>query len=344
MMTEDWNALLAAEGMSPDPAYAGPALDDAALQHPLLAVLPDLGLIRATGPDTADFLHNLMTNDVKGIGPGNARVAGLCTAKGRLLATPLVWRDGEDFLLLVPQDILPPLLKKLTMYVLRAKVKLSDASGERVLLGCTFPTGAVPPASTFGADIAALPDRGVVPVRGGQAIRLDRERWLLCLGQADAAGVWPALRRGATLVGPEAWRLLEIRAGQPRVVAATQEAFVPQMLNMELPEVGGVSFTKGCYPGQEIVARTQYLGKVKRRMHRARLPAGLAAGPGLPLFAPETGDQQCGTVVTTAAGPDGRLEALVCVQAGAVAGGRVECGTPGGPPLDLLDLPYPLPD
>jgi folate-binding protein YgfZ len=127
-------------------------------------------------------------------------------------------------------------------------------------------------------------------------------------------------------VGLGAWHWLEIAAGQPRVVASTQEAFVPQMLNMELAAVGGVSFSKGCYPGQEIVARTQYLGKVKRRTFRARL-AG-AATPGTHVYAPETGDQHCGAIVRLAPSPAGGFECLVCVQIGAVEAGEVHVGAP----------------
>jgi folate-binding protein YgfZ len=168
---------------------------------------------------------------------------------------------------------------------------------------------------------------------------------LLALNPDTAVETWPTLVAAAKPVGLVAWQWLEIAAGQPRVVAATQEAFVPQMLNMEHPAVAGVSFTKGCYPGQEIVARTQYLGKVKRRMYRARLPAEFDAAthvPGVHVFAPETADQHCGALVSVARSPAGGYEALVCVQSGAVEAGQVNLGTPQGPRLEFLDLPYSL--
>ncbi|MBI5898115.1 MAG: folate-binding protein YgfZ [Rhodocyclales bacterium] len=298
----------------------------------VLAPLLDHGLIRASGPDAADFLHNLLTNDIKGLGTSNARSAGMCTAKGRLLAVFLVWRDGDDFLLMLPREILPSILKKLSMYVLRAKVKLTDASAELNLVG--FASVAVPPAPT----LAELPRFALARVPGGRAIRLDQHRWLLALEPVEAVGVWQAYAGTAHAVGTATWQWLEIAAGQPRVVAGTQEAFVPQMLNMELPAVGGVSFTKGCYPGQEIVARTQYLGKVKRRSFRARVSSAFA--PGTHVYAPETGEQHCGAIVSLAPSPDGGHECLVCVQIGAQEGGEVRVGSPAGERLEFLPLPY----
>ncbi len=336
-MTTEWNSFLAGQGLVDEGASFGDLAAEltaaAALSKSgggVVSPLVDLGLIRASGPDAASFLHNLVTNDINGIGPANARFAGFCTPKGRLLALFLVWRDGEDLLLMLPRDILPTMLKKLSMYVLRSKVKLTDASAERALIG-------VSPAPTFAA---ALPRFGVTAVDGGQAIRLDDGRVLLALSPEAAIKQWTVLAANAKPVGLAAWQWLEIAAGQPRIVAATQEAFVPQMLNMELPAVAGVSFSKGCYPGQEIVARTQYLGKVKRRTYRAKLASAVA--PGTHVFAPETADQHCGALVSVAPSPTGGYEALVCVQSGAVEAGEVHVGTLTGDRLEFLPLPYDI--
>ena len=340
-MTQEWNSFLAAQGLAPDGSHFDGATDEllAARDKAVIAPLTDLGLIRVSGVDAATFLHNLLTNDINGITPGGARFAGFCTAKGRLLALLLIWREADDFLLMLPRDILPMILKKLSMYVLRAKVKLNDATGERVLIGYATP-GAVSPAPTFGDLPAQLPRFGVAAIGGGQAIRLDETRWLLSLDPATAISSWQQLAATARPVGLAAWQWLEIAAGQPRVVAATQEAFVPQMLNMELAAVGGVSFSKGCYPGQEIVARTHYLGKVKRRTFRARLTT--AAVPGTQVYAPETGEQHCGAIVSLAPSPAGGFECLVCVQVGAVDAGEVHVGAPTGEVLEFLQLPYAL--
>jgi folate-binding protein YgfZ len=338
-MTQEWNSFLASQGLAADGSSFGSvsrelvAGRDAAVISPLI----DQGLIRASGADAAGFLHNLLTNDIKGITPAVARFAGLCTPKGRLLALFLIWRDGDDFLLMLPREILPAILKKLSMYVLRAKVKLTDATAERALVGYSAP-GAVSPAPT--PDASAIGRFGVTTIDSGLAIRLDEQRWLLVLDAATADARWQQLAATATPVGLATWQWLEIAAGQPRVVASTQEAFVPQMLNMELPAVAGVSFAKGCYPGQEIVARTQYLGKVKRRSYRASVATPVA--PGTNVYAPETGDQHCGAVVSVAPSPAGGFECLVCVQIGAVEAGDVRVGTPGGDSLEFMPLPYEM--
>ncbi|NJD35038.1 MAG: folate-binding protein YgfZ [Betaproteobacteria bacterium] len=341
LMTQDWNSFLAAQGLAADGSRFDGTSEEllAARDHAVAAPLTDMGLIRVSGVDSTTFLHNLVTNDINGITPADARFAGLCTAKGRLLALLLIWRDGDDFLLMLPREILSPILKKLSMYVLRSKVKLSDATAERALIGYST-AGAVSPAPTLGDAAAKLPRFGVAATEEGLAIRLDDTRWLLALDPAAAVSRWPKLLAAAKPVGLVAWQWLEIAAGQPRVLAATQEAFVPQMLNMELPAVAGVSFSKGCYPGQEIVARTQYLGKVKRRTYRARL--GAAPSPGTHVYAPETGDQHCGAIVSAAPSPAGGFECLGCVQSVAVEAGEVHVGSVSGERLEFLPLPYEI--
>ncbi len=284
--------------------------------------LADHGLIRASGADAAPFLHNLLTNDVTHLPADGARHAGLCTPKGRMLASFLIWREGPDYLLLLSADILPGILKKLSMYVLRSKVKLADVTAERALLGTVGWPGGPHEAMT------------TAPCAGGTAIRLDAGRCVLAL---PAGAVPPGIPPGGRL---EDWHLAEIRAGMPRIVAATQEAFTPQMVNYELAAVGGVSFHKGCYPGQEIVARTQYLGKVKRRMYRVKVES--AFPPGADVFTPEAGDQHCGAVVLCAPRPEGGHEALLVVQSSGMEANAVHVGKPDGPLASLLPLPYPI--
>lgn len=323
---QDWLDFLATRQLSGDGQDFGEpdaelvAARDATIVVPLV----DQDLIRASGEDAHVFLHNLLTNDVENLPADGVRFAGFCTAKGRLLATFHLWHDGPDLLLALSADIQPAILKKLSMFVLRSKVKLTDPG--LVLIGLAG-VGA-------RAVVDALADRvRAIPVGGN--------RYLLALTPAAAIELWPQLAAQATPAGVAAWRWLEIAAGQPRVVAATQEAFVPQMMNMELPAVGGVSFTKGCYPGQEIVARTQYLGKVKRRMYRARIDQALP--PGTEVFTAESGEQHCGALVTVAPAPAGGHECLVVVQSSGAEAGEVFAGKPGGPPrLTLLAQPYDI--
>jgi folate-binding protein YgfZ len=317
--------------------FGNPAAEmETAASGTVLVPLSDFGLIRIAGEESVPFLHNLLTNDVKSLAPDGLRFAGLCTAKGRLIASLHIWRDrNDDLLLMLSADILPAILKKLTMYVLRSKAKLSDASGDRILLGLA---GLDAEAALQGLGAAIPFPLQVVPFEGGQALRLDERRFVLAVDPAAIEGVWTQLTSKARPCGINTWRWLEIAAGQPRIVTGTQEAFVPQMVNLETPTVGGVSFTKGCYPGQEIVARTQYLGKVKRRMFRARVEGQPA--PGTHVYAPETGDQHCGAIVTVAPAPGGGNECLVVAQLSCVETGELHVGSPDGPRLDFLPLPY----
>ncbi|MDO8960423.1 MAG: folate-binding protein YgfZ [Rhodocyclaceae bacterium] len=285
--------------------------------------LTDQGLIRVSGEDAASFLHNLLTNDITHLPADGARHAGLCTAKGRLIASFLIWREGPDYLLQLSADILPGILKKLSMFVLRSKVKLADVSGERTLIG------------VVGGQVGPAEPMHTTSYRGGTAIRLDARRCVLAVPTGEAENIASELGTPGQLSD---WHLAEIAAGIPRILAATQEAFVPQMVNYEVAAVGGVSFQKGCYPGQEIVARTHYLGKVKRRMVRASLDAPLPAGTD--VFTPESGEQHCGALVLTAPAPSGGYECLVVVQSSGAEAGEVHVGSPTGPRLKMLTLPY----
>ena len=198
--------------------------------------LADLGVIRARGADAATFLQGQLTNDVANLDAGSACLAGFCSAKGRLQASFVVWRPADDeYLLACPTSVLAPTLKRMAMFVLRAKCKLSDASDEVALFGV-----AGPPAAAMLAECAVWQRR-----RHGEAtaIRL-----------ADAAGLVRALV--AAPVGSEVdvpaapamtlttWRWLEVESGIVTIEAATVDRFVPQMVNYEL--VGGVDFQKGC--------------------------------------------------------------------------------------------------
>lgn len=332
-MAQDWNVFRNGGEHFGDPA----AELKVARSGTVVAPLTELGVIRVNGEDSVPFLHNLLTNDVSHIRGDTLRFAGFCTAKGRLLATLHVWRQGDDLMLMLSADILAAILKKLSMFVLRSKAKLTDVNADVSLIGLAGPdaAGLLP---TLGAPVPVAMQAADFPQ--GKVLRLDENRFVLAVATEAAAGIWTKLASKATPVGAAAWRWLEIAAGQPRVTAATQEHFVPQMINMELPAVGGVIFTKGCYPGQEIVARTQYLGKIKRRMYRARLEESLPAGTD--VFTPEAGDQHCGSLVLVAPSPDGGFESLVVVQSSGAEAGRVHVGTPTGPRLQLLPLPYAI--
>lgn len=341
-MDTNWQHFLASRGARLE---AGEACDfgdtsselGAAASDTVLAPLTHFGVIRASGEDAAGFLHNLLSNDIQHLGPEQAVRCGFCSPKGRLLADFLVWREGQDYLLQLSADIQPGMLKKLGMYVLRSKVKLSDAGSDVVLLGAAG-SGT---AAALGALGVRMPAGryDVTRSEAGQAIRLDERRILLALQANAAEPAWDKLAGLARPVGAPAWRWLEIEAGIPHITLATQDEFVPQMANLEL--IGGVSFTKGCYPGQEIVARTKYLGKVKRRTYRANVQ-GDCPQAGTDLFGPDLPDQSCGKVIAAAPSPSGGCDLLASMLMSSAEAGDVRVGSADGPRLSFLPLPYAL--
>jgi len=260
-------------------------------------------LLRVSGDDAADFLHNQFINDVKALPAGSAQWNGWCTPKGRLLATFVLARDAQGFSLMLPAAFAEAFAKRLRMFVLRSKVKVEDISASTPrfgLLGGTMPQGVFRLGESRGFAFGEAPE--------GRAATLDD------------------------------WTLSLIRDGIVQVVPGTQEEFVPQMANYDL--VGGVSFKKGCYPGQEIVARTQYRGILKKRAVRVHSSAALA--PGESVYSDAFGDQSAGTVANAAPSPEGGFEALVVAQLDAIAKGDLRLGSLAGTPLTIQPLPYAL--
>lgn len=312
----------------------GPAADMTAAN--IVVALEHLAVIRTRGEDATDFLHNLLSNDIKKLQPGYAQYSSFNSPKGRMLASFLVWRDDTDYLLQLSTDLAVAIHKKLSMYVLRAKVKLSLADEDPCLLGVAGP--ALQPA--LAALGLAWPETDLA-VSGErlQCIRLaaDRAQLVVPLDAAEAT-VKTLLAHGLKPAATDAWRRLDIHAGIPLITAATQDEFVAQMINFEL--IGGVSFQKGCYPGQEIVARTQYLGKLKKRMFFAHLAADAAPTVGSDVFAPAFGEQSCGKLLSVAPAREGGFDLLVVVQLAAYEGGDVHMAAVDGPRLRFGPLPY----
>jgi tRNA-modifying protein YgfZ len=211
------------------------------------------GVLAVTGADAREFLHAQLTNDIANLPPDRAALAGWCTAKGRLLASMLVIPSSQGFLLQLSRDLAVAVAKRLSMFILRSKVKIADESDAWAQYGI------------WDADLNVL---GVAWEGESVTVRVDERRFLR-LGK----GLSQACEQGE-----DAWTLHEIRAGRPLITAATQDQFVPQMVNFET--LGAIDFQKGCYPGQEIVARAQYRGQVKRRMIHLRAPAGTELKPG----------------------------------------------------------------
>ncbi len=301
------------------------------MTHTLSGVtaLPHLGIIRVEGDDAATFLQGQLTHDFVLLGLQEARLAAYCTAKGRMQASFIgIKRGPAEILLACSRDILPATLKRLSMFVLRAKAKLRDATAEFDLWGLAGQAAQdAAPGEQTPWSRADQGDASVV--RLYPADGQPRSLWISPAGAPTPAG--SALDQGAWLWG-------EVRSGIATVTLPVVEAFVPQMLNYE--SVGGVNFKKGCYPGQEVVARSQFRGTLKRRAYLAHAALHLEAGQ--EVFHESDPSQPCGLVAQAAATPGGGWDAIVSIQISASNGGVLTAGTPNGPALSLQPPPYPL--
>jgi folate-binding protein YgfZ len=296
-----------------------------------VTALSHLGVIRAEGPDAASFLHGQLTQDFALLNAAEARLAALCTAKGRVIASFVGIRPQPDLVLLVcSRDILAATLKRLSMYVLRAKAKLTDATEQFALYGLAGTA-----LAANGLDAAALPGQRTAIGEDVSAVSLypadgvPRALWIAPAGSPVPAG--PAL-------DAELWQWSEVRSGIVTVTTPVIEAFVPQMINYE--SVGGVNFKKGCYPGQEIVARSQFRGTLKRRTYLVQADAPVSAGQ--EVFAAADAEQPVGTVAQAAPAPGGGWAALISIQISALETGGLHAGGADGPALTVEPLPYPL--
>jgi folate-binding protein YgfZ len=288
------------------------------------ALLTDFSLLRFSGPDTPAFLQGQLTCDVQALKPGSSSYGGYCTPKGRLLATFLLWPDDAGYCMLLPATLAEPVRKRLSMYILRSKVKAEDIT---TTLACIGVTGS-DTAQQISALGGQLPQRvhGVAIGQGITTVALSGNRCLMVLP-----------RESAHLAADDgAWAASDIASGIPFILPATQEEFVPQMVNLDL--IGALSYSKGCYPGQEIVARTHYLGKLKQRMYGAVVAGPATAGD--KLYCAELGDQAAGMIVAAAPTANGHHNVLAVLQTAHAQSSIYHCGSLQGAALTLITLPY----
>lgn len=290
-----------------------------------VAALAHLGVIAVEGDDAASFLQGQLTQDFVLLGQGDARLAAYCTAKGRMLASFVGFRrTPAQILLVTSRDTLAQTLKRLSMFVLRAKAKLRDASSEFDLWG-------------LAGDAARGAGEPWKLTREGESAFIalypaDGRPRMLCV--APAGSTRP---EGAPLDG-SLWQWGEVRSGITAITGPIVEAFVPQMLNYE--SVGGVNFKKGCYPGQEVVARSQFRGTLKRRAYLAHSSQALSAGQ--ELFHESDAQQPCGLVAEAAVAAQGGWDAIVSIQIAVADGGKIRAGSAQGPDVQIAPAPYPL--
>jgi folate-binding protein YgfZ len=307
------------------------------------ADLSHYGLISVQGDDAESFLQGQLSNDLKAVDGNHSQLNGYCNPKGRLIATMRIFRHGEGYYLCLPAELIEPVIKRLRMYVMRAQVTLENVSDNFVHIGAS------------GNDIEQELVRVISEVPGhvNEVTHTDKTVKIKVPGVTAsfevftsielAKTLWNALNVKAAPVGADAWQLGNIQAGIPSIVTQTSEAFVPQMVNLEL--VDGVSFKKGCYPGQEIVARMQYLGKLKRRMYKAHAAADQRPFPGDEIFDAEGNEQPVGKLVSVAPHPDGGYDLLAVLQISSAESdtASLRLGDRSGAELVVGNLPYPFP-
>lgn len=299
-----------------------------------ICALQDWGVIRAQGADATAFLHSQLSNDIRSLDGTSSRLAAYCNAKGRTLALLRLVRTEDDLLLFTHKALIDPLIRRLRMFVLRSKVTLDDASEAIGVIGLAGPQ-AIPPLRQI---MGTIPEHtGDVHHAGG--LRLMRltdapDRFALAVSGEALPEIWASLAGALPVITSEVWQLLDIRAGLPTIIPATQETFVPQMLNLE--PLQGISYSKGCYPGQEVIARMHYLGKLKRRMYRLHTQAGIAPSPGETVRTAEEG-KEAGTVVASAATTHDGYELLAVLRTELAEQNALVLNDA---PLQLLELPY----
>lgn len=302
----------------------------------ILTDLSHLGLLEVSGEDAVAFLQGQLTNDVKQLNGKNSHYSGYCTAKGRLLALFLAFAHADHIHLQLNGALTGAMLKRLKMFVLRSKVGIEDVSASIIRMGvCGEATPQL--LSTLFAQVPSEP-HGIEPLPNGTLIRLpgQKPRFAIYTSPELAQEIWEKLAQTCTPVGASCWDWLEIQAGIPDITPATQEQFVPQMVNLDL--LGGISFKKGCYTGQEIVARTHYLGKVKRRTYAAHVASSdQMPQPGNPVFGKES-TEPVGQVVLAAASPAGGYDLLTEIRQESAEAGQITLNGVAGPVLTLVPL------
>ena len=315
-----------------------------------VTALNHLGVIRAVGVDAATFLQGQLTQDFVLLGLHEARLTAYCSPKGRMLASFIAFKretvtaaDGTasapEILLICNQDILAQTLKRLSMFVMRAKVKLTDASADFSIYGLTgeaFESAAI----KIAGKVIHTPTPTLTKVDFGPtalvalypALGQPRGLWVTPAGEAAPAG---------ELLSAELWHWADVHSGIAHISLPVVEAFVPQMLNYE--SVGGVNFKKGCYPGQEVVARSQFRGTLKRRAYVVQIDeASAEPAVGQEVFHSSDAEQPCGTIAQVAASPTSGFTAIVSMQVAASADGTLTLGSAKGAKIKLLPLPYLL--
>lgn len=341
-MSSEWAGFLQTQHAHSDEVGVSHFADDSATAEndvSFLCDLSQLGILRITGDDAETFLQGQLSNDVSVLDGKQSQLSSYCSPKGRILASFRLYRSGDDFYLLIPADTLAATQKRLRMFVLMSKVTIDDVSDELVRMGISGEKANTAlkqlslPTPTAENGLVSKDSIHILAIPSAQT------RYILIAPIAVAPNIWNSLKEQLPAKGYNHWNLMDIQQGIPSIVAATVDAFVPQMVNLHA--IDGVSFSKGCYPGQEIVARMHYLGKLKRRMYRAHVKTDQAPKPGDTLFSADSDSGQgAGQIVMSAALADGHYEVLAVMQIKAYDESGLHLHNNEGPKLEPRDIPY----
>ena len=313
------------------------------LTHNILCDLSHIGLIRVQGEDATTFLQNQFTNDINQVSATTGQLSAWCTPKGRALATFVIHQHDDAYYLALSADKVEVTLKRLRMYVMMSKVVLEDVRQQFIHIAIAGRT-ITQHLQDYGIEQLPEADYQVVQHNNMRIMRIPSaiphfEVYANVADIAEAKNLWNTLNAKAdvTPVSDNAWRYLNIVSGLPRVTAASSEAWIPQMLNLQV--INGVSFTKGCFPGQEIVARLKYLGKNKRRLYRLLLDTKQLPDTGT-LIVAEGEATEAGKVLNAALNPDGHVEVLAVLKIAMAESKTLYLAELGGVAVTVLELPY----
>jgi hypothetical protein len=343
-VNEQWNSFLTTRGDKIDPdigdlLHRGQSQIRTLVKRDCVADLSHLALIRVNGADAAEYLNGQFTTDVRRLQPHSSQLSAYCEPQGRTLAVFRAMRRHDEFWLCLPENLRDVMINRLRKFVLRARATV-NAADDLILIGL-----AGSGAEQILARVDLVAPQDVASSRDGMTILRAPGQWPryeIIASVEQAKTLWQELSRRCVPTGSSVWRWHDIQAGIPSVFSQTAEHFVPQSLNLDL--LGGIDFAKGCYPGQEIIARVRFRGRIKQRTYRAWVDLENEPRPGDSLYSPDyPSGQAAGTVLDAQAAPEGGCD-LLAVIAISVAGGELHIGQIDGPTLESRPLPYLLTD
>ena len=311
-----------------------------ALDQTYLCDLSTLGVIHATGVDALSFLHGQFTNDLNNVSPEHSQLSSYCNHKGRMLSIFRVYKNDDNYSAILPRDVLEQTMNKLNMFKLRASVELTNQSDDHVIFGIAGPDT----ESVLNDLDFKLPKQTHDSLHNNEItiIRLQSTniRVLVIANPDTAISIFKQMADKFSFATSDVWDLHDIHSGIPQITASISEAFIPQMTNLDL--IDGVSFSKGCYPGQEVVARTHYLGKPNRRMYRIQIGGANNVEPAMNIFSPEDATQPVGKIVVAQKEAADSTSALVVMRTEKKNDNDLHLDSVSGPQVFVKSLPYSL--